>query len=99
MPWVDSYCMRCESDCCHDSHASAPVGLQVDGQLAEMGDVQYLLSPQDLMAVEQVPALMRAGVACFKIEGRLKGAAYVALTTQVLSLSFSLSTRIQRRKS
>ena len=60
-----------------------PYGLVVDGQLTEMGDVQYLLSPQDLMAVEQVPELMRAGVACFKIEGRLKGAAYVALTTQV----------------
>lgn len=38
---------------------------------------------QDLMAVEQVPALVRAGVACFKIEGRLKGPEYVALTTRV----------------
>lgn len=35
------------------------------------------------MAVEQVPELMRAGVSCFKIEGRLKGPEYVALTTQV----------------
>ena len=36
----------------------------------EMGDVQYLLSPQDLMAVEMVPELILAGVACFKIEGQ-----------------------------
>ena len=33
--------------------------------------------------MEQVPALMAAGVACFKIEGRLKGPEYVALTTRV----------------
>jgi len=35
------------------------------------------------MAVEQIPALVAAGVACLKIEGRLKGPEYVALTTRV----------------
>ncbi|GLC64650.1 Peptidase U32 [Pleodorina starrii] len=60
-----------------------PYGLLVDGVIRELGDVRYLLSPQDLMAVEQVPELIRAGVSCFKIEGRLKGPEYVALTTQV----------------
>ncbi|GFR48190.1 hypothetical protein Agub_g10043 [Astrephomene gubernaculifera] len=60
-----------------------PYGLLVDGVLRELGEVRYLLSPQDLMAVEQVPELIRAGVSCFKIEGRLKGPEYVALTTQV----------------
>ncbi|GLI60382.1 hypothetical protein VaNZ11_002388 [Volvox africanus] len=60
-----------------------PYGLLVDGVLRELGDVKYLLSPQDLMAVEQVPELILAGVSCFKIEGRLKGPEYVALTTQV----------------
>ncbi|EFJ50364.1 hypothetical protein VOLCADRAFT_116887 [Volvox carteri f. nagariensis] len=59
-----------------------PYGLLVDGVLRELGDIQYLLSPQDLMAVEQVPDLISAGVSCFKIEGRLKGPEYVALTTQ-----------------
>ncbi len=34
-------------------------------------------------AVELVPDLIRAGVSCFKIEGRLKGPEYVALTTKV----------------
>lgn len=47
-------------------------GLLVDGQLHSLGDVQYLLSPQDLAAVELVPQLIRAGVVSFKIEGRLK---------------------------
>lgn len=44
-------------------------GLLVDGTLQYMGDVQYLLSPQDLAAVELVPQLIDAGVVCFKIEG------------------------------
>ena len=60
-----------------------PYGLVVDGALREMGDVKYLLSPQDLMAVEMVPSLIDAGVGCFKIEGRLKGPEYVALTVSV----------------
>lgn len=51
--------------------------------MRDLGDLKYLLSPQDLMAVDQVPALVRAGVECFKIEGRLKGPEYVALTTAV----------------
>lgn len=33
--------------------------------------------------MEQITDLIRAGVSCFKIEGRLKGPEYVALTTQV----------------
>ena len=36
---------------------------------------------QDLMALDCIPDLMRAGVGCFKIEGRLKGPEYVAITT------------------
>ena len=60
-----------------------PYGLLIDGHLKDMGDVKYLLSPQDLMAVEMVPSLIEAGVGCFKIEGRLKGPEYVALTVSV----------------
>jgi len=45
-------------------------------------DVSYLLSPQDLMAVDHVPRLIEAGVRSFKIEGRLKGEEYVAVTTK-----------------
>ena len=36
---------------------------------------------QDLMALDVIPDLVRAGVACLKIEGRLKGPEYVAVTT------------------
>ncbi|GAB4816072.1 hypothetical protein N2152v2_003118 [Parachlorella kessleri] len=60
-----------------------PYGLLVNGQLRDLQDVKYLLSPQDLAAVELVPQLIQAGVTCLKIEGRLKGPEYVALTTAV----------------
>lgn len=60
-----------------------PYGLIVDGIIRELGDVQYLLSPQDLAAIELVPELILAGVGCLKIEGRLKGPEYVAATTQL----------------
>lgn len=34
------------------------------------------------MALDCIPGLIRAGVSCLKIEGRLKGPEYVAVTTQ-----------------
>ena len=39
------------------------------------------MAAQDLMALERIPDLIKAGVSCFKIEGRLKGPEYVAVTT------------------
>eukprot|EP00873_Tetraselmis_striata_P015663 jgi/Tetstr1/435927/TSEL_024809.t1 len=60
-----------------------PYGLLVNGELRELGDIQFLLSPQDLMGLAQVPAMVQAGVSCLKIEGRLKGPEYVAATTAV----------------
>ncbi|QDU91696.1 putative protease YhbU precursor [Pirellulimonas nuda] len=52
--------------------------LECDGQPVELGDVKYLLSPQDLAAYELLPDLIDAGVASLKIEGRLKTPEYVA---------------------
>src|SRR5258708_39830801 len=54
-----------------------------DGVLKNMGDRRYLLSPQDLAAVKEIPDLIRLGVTGFKIEGRLKTPEYVAATCQV----------------
>ena len=45
-------------------------------------DIQCLLRPQHLCGLEQVDGLVRAGVSCLKIEGRLKDASYVAATTR-----------------
>ncbi len=57
-----------------------PYALVVDGEVRELGEVEYLLSPKDLVGSDAVPALAAIGVASLKIEGRLKGPAYVAAT-------------------
>lgn len=40
---------------------------------------EYLLSPKDLNTLTHIPELIEAGVTSFKIEGRMKRPAYVAL--------------------
>lgn len=59
-----------------------PYEMIVDGKQRDLGDRAYLLSPQDLAAYDRVDDLIDAGVISFKIEGRLKGGPYVAVTTQ-----------------
>ncbi len=58
-----------------------PYDLMVDGLERDLGEYRYLLSPQDLFALEQIPELIRIGVDCLKIEGRYKDAEYVAAAT------------------
>lgn len=60
-----------------------PYDLVVDGSERELGDVAYLLSPQDLAGHDLVGDLLEAGVVSLKVEGRLKSPQYVAATTQV----------------
>ncbi len=59
-----------------------PYELISDGEKVDLGDRQYLLSPQDLSGISVLPQLVRAGVASLKIEGRLKSAEYVASITR-----------------
>jgi putative protease len=59
-----------------------PYDLLCDGRDVDLGDVKYLLSPQDLAAYALVPQLIDAGVTSFKIEGRLKTPEYVANITR-----------------
>ena len=60
-----------------------PYELVVDGAVHDLGEKRYLLSPQDLAAVDEIPALLERGVVSFKIEGRLKSPEYVAAVCQV----------------
>lgn len=46
-------------------------------------DNGYLLSTKDLCALEFIPRLIKAGVHCFKIEGRMKPPKYVATVTRI----------------
>lgn len=59
-----------------------PYDLVVDGKIKEMGDIAYVLSPKDLVAIDLVPELIEAGVQIFKIEGRMKSPEYVANVVQ-----------------
>jgi putative protease len=59
-----------------------PYDLVCDGRDVDLGPQKYLLSPQDLAAYALTPELIAAGVASFKIEGRLKTPEYVANITR-----------------
>ena len=74
-----------------------PYQLVVDGELRDLGDRRYLLSPQDLAAVEEIPRLIALGVVSFKIEGRLKSPEYVAGVTRVYrkAIDAALANRAQ----
>jgi len=58
-----------------------PYEVVADGETKVLGEMRYLLSPQDLAGYASIPELYRAGVASFKIEGRLKSPEYVANIT------------------
>ena len=60
-----------------------PYEMIVDGEPRDLEDKRYLLSPQDLAAVDEIPRLIELGIRSFKIEGRLKTPEYVAGVTQV----------------
>ncbi len=65
--------------------------LIADGEVVDLGEPtpyglrqrKYLLSPQDLSGLEVLPDLVKSGVSCLKIEGRLKSPEYVANVTKV----------------
>jgi putative protease len=59
-----------------------PYDLIVDGEKRELGEKSYLVSPQDLCGLEDVPRLVDIGIESFKIEGRLKSPEYVATTAR-----------------
>ena len=46
-------------------------------------DSGYLLSTRDLCGLDFIPDLIKAGVTCLKIEGRMKNPEYVAIVTKI----------------
>jgi len=70
--------------------AAAPAGGRHGGPAAGHGpavagaaELTRVMSTSDLAAIGVLPRLLAAGVAAFKIEGRMKDAAYVGATTAV----------------
>ncbi len=58
-----------------------PYEMIVDDRLEPLGDARYLLSPGDLIALDQIPEIVDIGIHSLKIEGRYKDEQYVALAT------------------
>ena len=58
---------------CNDSNSNLPKTI----------DKGYLLSPRDLCGLDYLPQLIKAGVTCLKIEGRMKTPEYVATVTKI----------------
>lgn len=58
-----------------------PYDLIADGATVDLGSKRYLVSPQDLCGLDEIPALQEIGINSFKIEGRLKSPEYVASST------------------
>jgi putative protease len=69
-----------------------PYELIVDGKVQELGERAYLLSPQDLAAYDLIEPLVKLGVRCFKIEGRLKSPQYVAIASQTYRAAIDAAT-------
>ena len=46
-------------------------------------DSSYLLNTKDLCGLDYIPSLIKAGVKCFKIEGRMKSPEYVSTVTRI----------------
>ncbi len=56
--------------------------LIIDGEKKNLVDRNYLVSPQDLCGIAEIPQLIDLGINTFKIEGRLKTPEYVASAAQ-----------------
>ncbi|MGX8774828.1 MAG: peptidase U32 family protein, partial [Bacillota bacterium] len=63
----------------------------------DRGRKGYFLSPKDLCALELIPQLVEAGVDSFKIEGRIKSAEYVAVTTAVYRKYLDIHSKMASR--
>ena len=78
---------RCSQSCRMRYRLSASAGSPARQERQRSGaaesDFTRLLSTGDLCAIGALPRLLDAGVTSFKIEGRMKDAAYVAMATAV----------------
>ncbi|MCL2486783.1 MAG: U32 family peptidase [Oscillospiraceae bacterium] len=55
--------------------------------IVETGGGSYILNARDLRMIEHIPRLHRAGITCFKLEGRAKSPYYTAMVTQAYRLA------------
>ncbi|MBC7370553.1 MAG: U32 family peptidase [Bdellovibrionaceae bacterium] len=72
--------------------------MHVDGERKDLQGKSFLVSPQDLCGINEVPSLMDAGVDCFKVEGRLKTPEYVATAARNFDEAISAAQSSQELK-
>ena len=65
---------RCAQTC------RLPYELLENGNTIDKG---FLLSPRDLCGLDYLPSLIKSGVTCLKVEGRMKAPEYVATVTKI----------------
>lgn len=54
----------------------------VDGAKKDISTQPFIVGPRDLLGLEHVQELQEIGIDCLKVEGRLKGPEYVAMTAR-----------------
>ena len=62
----------------------------------EEGGESFFMSSRDLCMIDHVPALCEAGIASFKIEGRMKSAYYTAVVTNAYRMAIDAYGRGER---
>lgn len=67
---------------CENCHDSSRANNLLNNSFHSI-DKGYLLSPSDLCGLDYLPELIKTGVTCLKIEGRMKTPEYVATVTRV----------------
>ena len=60
-------------------------------------DKGYLLSPRDLCGLDYLSDLVKVGVSCLKIEGRMKTPEYVATVTRIYRKYLDLAINIEEK--
>ena len=81
---------RIEAVLVEDKRPDEPIPVE------EEGGETFFMSSRDLCMVEHIPALCRAGIASFKIEGRMKSAYYTAVVTNAYRMAIDACTRGER---
>lgn len=72
--------------------------MYVDGKKHDLVDQKYLVSPQDLCGIEEIPKLKEIGVDSFKIEGRLKTPEYAAYVTSLYKQKMNDTSKVITQK-
>lgn len=67
--------------------------LYVDNEKKNLKNLEYLVSPQDLCGLAEIPKLIELGVESFKVEGRLKSPEFVA--TAAKEYSDAINNKLQ----